>query len=214
MAHLNDYNFFNNKKRNKGQTKKKAEKIKKKLNKTKRNRKKQKKETKNQKKRRASSLGPKPSSFFFCCFVSFPFFASNRPKALFFPLEKGILCLFLLVSLCFPLAFFGIPLFSLSLSLFLFFYLSFFLPVFLFLFYLASWFLFFFCLFFLLCFCFMITNNIKVFNHKVFLHQYFLYFGFLSCLLFEILLSYFCFPDFKLCFCSNIKWLIADQRKA
>ena len=103
----------------------------------------------------------------------------------------------------FSLSLFWPPPFSISLSLFLSF--VFFLPSCLsFLFCLASWFL---CFFFLPClsslFLFHEKNNIKIFNHKVFLHQYFLYFGFLSCLLFEILLSYLCFPDFKLCFCST-----------
>ena len=88
---------------------------------------------------RATSLGAKPSLFiiscFFCLVVSFPFFAFYTQKPC-FPLDKGIFCLFLSVSLCFALAFFGLPLsqlfflflcLSLSLSLSLLF-LSFFLP--------------------------------------------------------------------------------------
>ena len=75
---------------------------------------------------------------YFCLFVLFSFFLSflsDRKKTC-FPPRKGIFCLFLSVSLCFSLAFFGLPLFqflflclSLSLSCS---FLSFFLLVFLF----------------------------------------------------------------------------------
>ena len=124
--------------------------------------------------RRATSLDPKPSLFlfcfvlFFCCFFVFlgpphltlnppffvffffPFFASNV-----FPLRKGHFCLLLRVSLCFSLAFFGLPLFQflfLCLSLVIFFIfpscLSFLLSF-------HSLFFSLYFLFFLLCFCFM-----------------------------------------------------------
>ena len=156
--------------------------------------------------RRATSLGPK-HSLFVCCFVffSFPFFASNR-KNLVFPLEKGIFCLFLSVSLCFSLALFWPPPFSISLSLslsILLFFLSSFLS----------------CLFAFFCFLVFVSlfpflssllllhekNNIKIFNYKVVLHQWYLFFSFLSCFFFEIPFAFLCFfPDFRLCFLFNI----------
>ena len=96
---------------------------------------------------RATSLGPKPSLFiiflfFLVCLSSFPFFALYYKKNLAFPLEKGIFGLFLSVSLCSSLVFFGLPLsqfFFLCLSLLL--LLFSFLPVFLF------------CFLLLPCFC-------------------------------------------------------------
>ena len=121
---------------------------------------------------------------------------------------------FMFVFACLPLfslsLFWPPPFFTFSFSVSLFF--SFFLPSCLSFFVLFRFLVFvFFWPFLSSLFLFHEKNNIKVFNHKVFLHQYFLYFGFLSCLLFEILLSYLCFPDFKLCFCSNIKWLISEK---
>ena len=111
---------------------------------------------------RATSLSTKPS-LFVCCFVffSFPFFASNRKKTCFSP-RKGHFLFFLSVSLCFSLAFFGLPLFQflfLCLSLLLFFLsssscLSFLLSF-------ASLFLSLYFLFFLLCFCFMKRTTSK-----------------------------------------------------
>ena len=81
--------FFNNKKeRKKVKPNKKAEKKNNKKKTKKQKKEKQKKMKKKKKKKKnegPAPLGPKPSSFFFCCFVSFPFFASNRPKTLFFP---------------------------------------------------------------------------------------------------------------------------------
>ena len=155
---------------------------------------------------RATSLVPKPSLLFFCFFFSsVPFFASNRKK-LFFPLEKGIICLFLGVSLCFSLAFFGLPLFqlfflclSLSLSLVLFF--LFFLLVSLFCFLLISCFSLFLSLSFFFAFVHE-KNNIKILNCNFLFHQSFLFFWFpvlffLSNLFF---LSLRFSPDFKLCF--------------
>ena len=67
--------------------------------------------------------------FFICFLFCFSFWVSNRKTV--FPLKKGIFCLFLSVSLCFSLAFFGPPPFSLSLFLSLSCsFLSSFLPVF------------------------------------------------------------------------------------
>ena len=120
--------------------------------------------------RRATSLGPKPSFFCWCFLVLFLFFLSFLCfyKKL-FPLQKGIFCLFLSVSLCFSLAFFfGLPLFQLlflCLSL-LFFFLSSFLSFFLLSF--ASLFLSLSFLFFLLCFCFMRRTTSKYSITKIF----------------------------------------------
>ena len=62
---------------------------------------------------RATSLGPKPSLFFFvlfiCFFLSFLLLLIEKTVS---PLEKGIFCLFLIVSLCLSFAFFGLPLFQ------------------------------------------------------------------------------------------------------
>ena len=44
-----------------------------------------------------------------CCFLSFLCFLIQKTV---FPLEKGLFCLFLGVSICFSLAFFGLPLFQ------------------------------------------------------------------------------------------------------
>ena len=89
-------------------------------------------------------LALNPPYFFivwFCfCFVSFPFFASNRQKNPVFPHRKGHFCLFSMFLFLSPLTFFGLPLFlflflCLSLSLvFLSSFLSFFLLSFCFLF--------------------------------------------------------------------------------
>ena len=160
----------------------------------------------------ATSIGPKTSLFsifFIVLLFSFLSLLLNTKKTLFFPI-KGILCLFLSFSLCFSLAFFGLPLFlflflclSLSLSLSLLFlsffsFLSFFFAFFWFLFLSLSF------LFFLLCFFFHERNN-NILNCNFFLHQYFLMFWFpvlffLSNPFFLSLL----FPDFKLCFLFNI----------
>ena len=85
--------------------------------------------------RRATSLGPKPSLFFWVCFVlfyyfCFPFLLFNNQDLLFPP--KRHFCLLVSVSLCFSLVFCFTSLFdslflclSLSLSLVLFFFPSF-----------------------------------------------------------------------------------------
>ena len=126
---------------------------------------------------RATSLGPRPSKFFFFCFFGlllfFSFLCFVIQKKPCFPPRKGIICLFLSVSLCFSLAFFGLPFFNLSFSVSLFF-LSFFLS------FLSFFFAFFCFLVFVAFFPFLSSllffhekNNIKILNYKVFLHQYF-----------------------------------------
>ena len=152
--------------------------------------------------RKATSLDPKPSLFVYFLF-SFLSLLFNTKKPV-FPLEKGISCLFLSVSLCFSLAFFGLPLFQLIfLCLSLRIVLFFFLPVFLFCFILLVFVSFFPFLSSLLLFH--EKNNIKIFNYKVSFISLFSFFGFLSCFLFEIPFSYLCiFPDFKLCFLFNV----------
>ena len=85
---------------------------------------------------RATSLGPKPSFFFVCLFLLCLVFLSFLIGKPCFPPKKGNFCLFICVSLCFSLALFGPPPFSLSLSLSLslfFFFLVSFLFSFLFL---------------------------------------------------------------------------------
>ena len=70
------------------------------------------------------ALNP-PYLLFFVFFFFFSlslFFIQKKP---FFSLENCIFCLFLRVSLCFPLAFFGLPFFNFSVTLLFF---SFFLP--------------------------------------------------------------------------------------
>ena len=139
-------------------------------------------------------------------FCYFPFlsllFKTRKPC---FPLEKGILCLFLSVSLCFSLASFGLPLFQvfflcLSLLLVLFSsFLCFFFALFCFLVFVSF--------FFFLSSLLLLheKNNIKILTYKVFLHQYFLLFWFpvFFSLWNPFLLSLHC-PDFKLCFLFNI----------
>ena len=154
------------------------------------------------------ALNP-PYLLFFCFFwfVVIPFLSllCNTKKTLFSPQEKGIFWLFLSVSLCFSLAFLGLPLFQfifLCLSLLL---VRFpFFPVFLFCFILLPCFVSFFP-FLSSLLLFHEKNNIRIFNYKVFLHQYFLFFGFLSSFLFESLFLIFVFvADLKLCFLLNI----------
>ena len=154
--------------------------------------------------RRATSLGPKPSLFIIYCFwgLFFPFLSLLcNTKNLVLPLEKGIFCLFLSVSLCFSLAFFGLPLFQffflcLSLRLVLFpSFLSFFFAVFCFRIFVSFY------PFLSSLLLFHEENNIKIFNYKVFLHQSFLFFGFLSFFSLKSLFLIFLFlVDFKLCF--------------
>ena len=141
------------------------------------------------------ALNP-PNLFIFCflgLFLFLSFLCFVIQKTLFFPPRKGHFCLFLSVSLCSSLAFFGLPLFQLVfLCLSLLLVLFSFLPVFLFCFLLLPCF----CLFlsfFLLCFCFMKRTTSERLMYKMFLHQHFLFFGFLSSFLFEIPFSYLCF---------------------
>ena len=160
--------------------------------------------------RRATSLGPKPSSFvfvFFClffCFFPFPFFVfSKNPCS---PLKRALSCLFLSVSLSFSLAFFGLPLFYflfLCLSLFL---SSFFLLVFLFCFLLVPCF----CLFLSFVsslFLFHEKSNIEILNSKVFVHQSFLMIvGFLSSFSCQSPFLIFAFSYSMFCFLFNINF--------
>ena len=151
------------------------------------------------------ALNP-PYLFFFVFWVLVFFFALlslffNRQKNLFFPLEKGIFCLFSMFLFLSPLTFFGLPLFLfpfLCLSVALFFlpsFLSFFFAFFLFLVfvsffpYLSSLLL------------FHEKKNMKIFNCNLFPEIFSLSFGFLSC--FSVSNPFFLsllFPDFKLCF--------------
>ena len=129
--------------------------------------------------------------FVFLCFA-FPFLCllpiDKNPV---FPLDKDIFCLFLSVSLCFPLAFSGLPLFSFSFSVSLLFF-SFFLPSCLsWLLSFASWFLSLSFLFFLLCFCFMKRTTSKYSSFPSSIVSLVL----VSCLVFSLksLFSYLCF---------------------
>ena len=126
--------------------------------------------------RRATSLGPKPSLFsFFGFFLSFPLLLIDKKPG--FPPGKRHFCLFLSVSLCFSLAFFGLPLFLvifLCLSLVLVLFSSF-----------LSFFCFLLVLVFVSFFPFLFSllllherNNITILNCKMFLHQSFLFFWF------------------------------------
>ena len=137
------------------------------------------------------ALNP-PYLFFFVFFFVFLFFSFfvliEKPV---FPPKKGIFCLFLSVSLCFSLAFFGLPLFtfsfSVSLSLFFSFFLSFFLLSF------GSLF----CLFHYFWFFFAFVSwkeQHQILQLQSFFHQSFLIFvGFLSSFFFQIPFPYLCF---------------------
>ena len=113
-------------------------------------------------------LALNPPYLLFVFFGSFPFFAFNRQKNLFYPLKKEFVCLFLVFLFLSPFAFFGLPLFQ-----FLFLCLSvvlFFLPSFL-----SFFFAFFLFLVFVSCFPFLSSlllfqekNNIKIFNCNLF----------------------------------------------
>ena len=140
---------------------------------------------------------------FLFCFFPFPFFASIQKYV--FPPRNGHFCVFLSVSLCFSLAFFFPPPFSieiLCLSLLLFFLSSF----------LSFFFAFFCCLVFVSLFpflssllLFMKRTTSKYSITKLFFINRLSYFGFLSCFLIEIPFSCLCsFTDFKLCFLFNI----------
>ena len=154
-----------------------------------------------------ASLSPKPSLYF--CF--FPFLSLPLIQKPGFGPQKGHLCLFLSVSLCFSLAFFLPPPFSLSLSLSLSCsFLSLFLLVFLFCFLLVP------------CFClspflsslllFHEKHNIKLFCYKAFsIHPFsFLWFPVLFSL--SNLFSYLSFSlIFSYVFCSTLKFLLSRQ---
>ena len=155
---------------------------------------------------RATSLGPKPSKFiyflfFLVCFCSFPFLCFVIQKKPCFPPRKGHFCLFLSVSLCSSLAFFGLPLFQfffLCLSLLLVLFPSF-LSLFCFLVFVS---------FFPLLSSLLLfheKNNIRKIDVQSFSSSFFLFLGFLSSFLFEIPFSYLClFCCFKVMFLFNI----------
>ena len=142
----------------------------------------------------------------------FPFlFFAFKHKNTGFPLDKGNFCLFLSLSLCFSLAFFGLPLFqflflclSLSLSCS---YLFFFLLVFVLLSF-GAFFLSLSFLLFLLCFCFIKGTTSKHLIAISFFNQSFAFFIFciscLTCSFKSLFLIFFCLSDFKLCFLFNM----------
>ena len=144
--------------------------------------------------RRATSLGPKPS-FFYYIFVLFVFFFSFLSllvidKKPCFPPRKGHFSLFLEC----------LPLFLRCFSLVLFFLSSF--PSLFFAFFLFPWFCLFLSFFFLFLSSLLLyheRNNIKILNCKVF-SSILSFFGF-AVLFFSYL---FFFPDFKLCLLFNI----------
>ena len=142
------------------------------------------------------ALNP-PYLFFFVFFglsLFLSFLCFVLQKNLVFPLEKGIFGLFLSVSLCSSLGFFGLPLFQfffLCLSLLL--LLFSFLPVFLFCFLLLPCFCLFLSFSFFSAFVSWKETTSERLMYKVFLHQFFLFFGFLSSFLFEIPFSSLCF---------------------
>ena len=147
---------------------------------------------------------------FFCFFLSFLCFLIHKNPC--FSLEKGIFCLFLSVSLCFSLAFFGLP-------LFLFLFLCLCLVLVLFSSFLSSFFAFFWFLVFVSFFPFLSSlllvheneqhQNIKLhlFSSSIFSLFWFPVLFFLSNPLFLSLL----FPDFKLCFCSTSMVFVSKQ---
>ena len=123
--------------------------------------------------RRATSFGPKPSLFVFVffCFVFVPFLSLLFKRKTCFTPRKGIFCLFLSVSLCFSLAFFGLPLFQflfLCLSLSLLFFSFFLTSCLSFLLSFGSLFLSLSLFFCLLCFCFMKGTTSKYSIAKLF----------------------------------------------
>ena len=153
--------------------------------------------------------------FFFVCFCFFPFLSllpiDKNPV---FPLEKGIFCLFLSVSLCFPLAVFGLPVFQflfLCLSLVLFFLSSFLSLIFVF-FCSLSFSLFFPFLSSLLLFHERTTSKYSI--ATFFFWYIFFFFGFLSCFLFEIPFSYICFLlILSYVFCSTSMFLVKKKNQ-
>ena len=146
--------------------------------------------------RRATSLGPKPSLFIISFCWGGLFFLSSLCfliQKLVFPLEKGIFCSCLSLSLCFSLAFFGLPLFQslfLCLSLVLFFFYSFLFFLTFFWFLLFVFFVSF--LLFLLCFCFMKGTTSKHFIAISFSSIVSLFLWFPVLFFFQIPFSYLC----------------------
>ena len=168
--------------------------------------------------RRATSFGPKPSFFVVFSFFLFVFSLLLIEKNCFPPpppkKNKGFLLLILECLPLFLLSLFWPPTCSISLSLS--FSLScYFLSSFSSFFFLLSFGSFFlstlcFYCFCLLCFWLKKNHNIKYYISKFFvINPFFL--GFLSCFLFQIPLSYLCFPDFKLFFLFNMNALVSKQ---
>ena len=156
---------------------------------------------------RATSLGPKPSLFYylFCFFVSLSLLLLE--KNLFSPQERAFFVYFFCVSLCFSLAFFELPPFSLSLSLSL--LLFFLLPSFLFFIFVSG-----------SCFLFLLFASLL---QDVLLFLFVFFFCFLSCfvlnhhvgfmfalhLVFWLLLSLF----FLLCYFVVFFWILGNLSK-
>ena len=156
--------------------------------------------------RRATSLGPKPSFFFVCCFVcffgfGFWLFNTNKPC---FPPEKGIFCLFSVFLFLSPLAFFDLPLFLFLFPCLSLFFFSFFIPsclCFLLSFGSLFWSLSLF--FFLLWFSFMKGTTSKYSIASFFFISIFSFFSFLP---FFVSSSFFFFV-----FCSTSMFFISKQ---
>ena len=150
--------------------------------------------------------------WFFFVFVSFLCFWVTKKTS--FPPEKGHFCLFLSVSLCFSWAFFGLPLLQflfLCLSLVLFFlssFLSFFFGFLL----VPSFSLFLsFCVVFGFVSWKLTTSKDSI--AKFFFHQSRVFFGFLSCFLFQIPLSYLCCSWYSVMFLFNINVLVSKKNQ-
>ena len=169
---------------------------------------------------RATSLGPKPSLFSylfcFCCFFSFPFFASNRQTNPVFPLEKRH---FLFIFECLPLfllsLFLGLPLFNSSFSVSLWLFSLVFPDCLSFLLSFCSFFFFLFS-FFSSLLLFHEKHHIKLFNCNFFVSSVFSFFGYpLLFVLSNPFLLSLLFADFKLCFLFNINvfWLKKPKLK-
>ena len=147
--------------------------------------------------------------YFWVCFV-FPLLFKEKIR---FPQEKDIFCLFWSVSVCFSLAFFGLPFFNFSFSVYLLSFLSSFLSFLFVLFWflvLVSFF-FFFSVFFA-------SVSWKEQHQNIQLHSFFInrfsFGGLLSCFFFDIPFSYLCFFLILSCvFCSTSMFLVKKKHK-
>ena len=115
--------------------------------------------------------------FFVCFLFLFPFFVARTREPVSFFLKQGMSAYFSVSPFCFSL-FFWLPLFTLSVSIYLFFFIVFFLPCLL-SFFLLSFFVF---VSFLLCLVslpfFLEKTKAQILNLKGFCHQSFLLFFF------------------------------------